>query len=335
MDLFWQFINSISASFFGWQSRLAVFYLCLTVVIVYVLWLKRGKKGSFASFVFPKETYLHKSNLVDIKVFLFNTLLAVLGLFAMVSMIPAMTVLSLEAMMEISGRARVAPDTPVTWATSALATVIMILTLDFCKYWAHRLHHETAVLWPFHALHHSAEIMTPLTATRNHPMFLVLRSLIYTVIVGFVQALMLFSLMGEVDVLTIGSVNAGYFIFNALGANLRHSHVWLSYGPVLEHVFISPAQHHIHHSIDRKHYNKNYGEIFAFWDLMFGTLYVPRSYEKITYGLSDENSERIEQPYPTLRAALLHPFGDAWRALWKGTSRDPSRAADAQQKTVT
>nr|WP_255698883.1 sterol desaturase family protein [Yoonia sp. I 8.24] len=199
----------------------------------------------------------------------------------------------------------------------------MILTLDFCKYWAHRLHHETSILWPFHALHHSAEVMTPLTATRNHPVFLIVRGAIYSIVVGIVQALILFLIIGKIEVLTIGTVNAGYFIFNVLGSNLRHSHVWLSYGRVLEHVFISPAQHHIHHSIELKHYNKNYGEVFAIWDLIFGTLYVPKTYEKLSFGLSDMNGERIEQPYPNLRSALLHPFIDSWQALWAGTSRDP------------
>jgi sterol desaturase/sphingolipid hydroxylase (fatty acid hydroxylase superfamily) len=88
---------------------------------------------------------------------------------------------------------------------------------------------------------------------------------------------------------------------------------------VLEHILISPAQHHIHHSIERKHYNKNYGEVFAIWDLMFGTLYVLKGYEKLSFGLSDQNGERIEQPYPNLRSALLHPFADSWHALKKGT----------------
>lgn len=56
---------------------------------------------------------------------------------------------------------------------------------------------------------------------------------------------------------------------------------------------------------------------------MFGTLYVLREHEKLEFGLSNIKGERIEQPYPTLRSALIHPFADSWKALWKGTSRDP------------
>lgn len=320
MDLLEQFLSTLMVFATDLKSRLAIFYLCATILLVYVIWRVRGRPKSFVAFLFPKEVYLHKSNLVDIKVFLFNSFLSAAGVLTAVTMTPLMTIAVLEFLQGMTGGGMASVE--ATWGKTALATVIMILTLDFCKYWAHRLHHEVSVLWPFHALHHSAEIMTPLTATRNHPVFLILRALLFTVIVGVVQAFMLFFLMGKIDILTIGTVNAGYFIFNVLGSNLRHSHVWLSYGPVLEHVFISPAQHHVHHSIDRKHYNKNYGEVFAIWDLLFGTLYVPKSYEDITYGLSDQNSQRIEQPYPNLRSALFHPFVDSWRALRKGAARE-------------
>lgn len=324
MDILNQLYQPVLYSFTSLGSRLAVFYLCLTILIVAVLWIVRGRQGSFISYLLPKDVYLHKSNIVDIKIFLFNSFLAGMGLFAVVTMTPLMTLAVLNALLTLTGGSTAPVD--MTTAKLAFATLIMVLSLDFCKYWAHRLHHETSILWPFHALHHSAEIMTPLTANRNHPMFLVLRALLNTVVVGSVQALMLFLLMGKIEILTIGTVNAGYFIFNALGANLRHSHVWLSYGPVLEYIFISPAQHHIHHSIEKKHFNKNYGEVFAIWDLMFGTLYVLRSYEKLTFGLANAKGEPIEQPYPNLRSALLHPFADSWRALWKGTSRDPKMA---------
>ncbi len=333
MELLQQFFSSVLMNFTSLQSRLAAFYLLLTVLIVAVLWLARGRPTSFVAYLLPKEVYLHKSNLVDIKIFLFNSLLSASGLFAAVTMTPLMTTKVLNGLLTLTG-ASIAP-VELTFGKLALATLIMILTLDFCKYWAHRLHHEAAILWPFHALHHSAEIMTPLTANRNHPVFIVLRLLIYTVVVGIVQALVLFLLMGKIEILTIGAVNAGYFMFNALGSNLRHSHVWLSYGRVLEHVFISPAQHHIHHSIERKHFNKNYGEVFAIWDLMFGTLYVPKSYEALTYGLVSNSGKPIEQPYPNLRSALLHPFADSWRALWKGTSRDPRRASIAEEQSAS
>jgi hypothetical protein len=36
--------------------------------------------------------------------------------------------------------------------------------------------------------------------------------------------------------------------------NLQHSHVWLSWGRALEHVFVSPALHQIHNSTGPRHF---------------------------------------------------------------------------------
>jgi sterol desaturase/sphingolipid hydroxylase (fatty acid hydroxylase superfamily) len=332
MEMLQALAQEVHHTFTNWDSRLAFFYMCITVLMVYAIWIMRGRPGRFLTFLLPRETYLHKSNLVDIKIFLCNSLISVLGLFTALSVAPIVTAGLLDAMVSLTGVG--ASDGAATFGKMALVTLVILLTNDFCTYWVHRIHHETSILWPFHAVHHSAEVMTPLTVTRKHPIYNVFSTAARGVLLGVAQALMLFAFVGQVDVLSIGTVNAAYFVFNALGSNLRHSHVWLSYGPVLEHIFISPAQHHIHHSIERKHYNKNYGEVLAIWDLLFGTLYVPQSYEAISYGLSDENGDRIEQPHPTLRAALVTPFVESWQALWKGTSKDRQMQPETQRGAI-
>ncbi len=53
----------------------------------------------------------------------------------------------------------------------------------------------------------------------------------------------------------------------------------------------SPAQHQIHHSKAPRHLDKNFGFIFAFWDVWFGSLYVPRAKEQIEVGLPDDQDE--------------------------------------------
>ena len=310
-----EFMDDLGITMLGhllsWESRMGLVYLAATLVIAYALWHYRGRPASFLRWVFPAKIYLHKSNLVDIKVFLFNTVFGVLGFFAVIGFATAMSHGTIGVLSDWFAKPDL-PAEPTLWR-SALATLIMILTLDFCKYWAHYIHHENRLLWPFHSVHHSAEVLTPLTAYRNHPVFLLIRDVIYSVVVGIVQGVMLFALMGEISLVTIGSANAGYVIFNMLGSNLRHSHIWLSYGPLLEHIFISPAQHQIHHSSALKHHNKNYGEVFAFWDWMFGTLYVPKEHEILEFGLADGQGNPIEQPHPTLAAALFHPFVESWK----------------------
>jgi hypothetical protein len=54
----------------------------------------------------------------------------------------------------------------------------------------------------------------------------------------------------------------------------------------------------------------------------------------LQYGLSDENGNRIAQPHPTLRDALVVPFVECWETLWKGTSRDPDLKHPAKKEAA-
>lgn len=38
-----------------------------------------------------------------------------------------------------------------------------------------------------------------------------------------------------------------------------------------EYIFITPSQHRVHHAINPEYIDKNMGQIFSFWDRMFGT----------------------------------------------------------------
>ena len=90
---------------------------------------------------------------------------------------------------------------------------------------------------------------------------------------------------------------------------------------MLEHILISPAQHQVHHSVATKHHDKNYGSIFAIWDWMFGTLYVPKTVETLTFGVSDGTGKPMDQPYPTLMAAMVLPFKESGQAIRRRLSQ--------------
>jgi sterol desaturase/sphingolipid hydroxylase (fatty acid hydroxylase superfamily) len=199
------------------------------------------------------------------------------------------------------------------WHPLAIAALILIV-IDFCTYWVHRIHHETPILWPFHSLHHSAEVLTPITVFRKHPIYDLFSDVARGILLGGVLGLILGLFVGSVSAMAVFNVNIFYFLFNVLGSNFRHSHIWFSYGRRLEHILISPAQHQIHHSLDVAHHNKNYGEVLAIWDWMFGTLYVPQREEVLSFGLADEHGRRLEQPHPSLWRSLWVPVRDAWRA---------------------
>jgi sterol desaturase/sphingolipid hydroxylase (fatty acid hydroxylase superfamily) len=186
--------------------------------------------------------------------------------------------------------------------------LLLVIGADFATYWFHRVFHEVSWLWPIHALHHSAEELNPVTAYRHHPVFEVFGAIVASLMAGAVQGLLLAFVVGSFDVAVVGGANVFFAVFNVLGANLRHSHVWLHYPNPLGYFLISPAQHQIHHSIDPRHHNRNYGEVLAIWDWMFGTLYVPEGYEEIRFGLGDGKGGRIAQPHPNLKSALVTPL---------------------------
>lgn len=328
------FGNELIGMLFDPGQRLSALYLVTAIILAVGLWVFSGRRKSLRDWLIPRDVYTHRSNLLDIKLFITNKFFSFVGLFGTLFFPTAIAYSMLSMLSRLTG----ADPSSVTdvWTRAFLATVIIVMATDFCKYWAHRWHHELKALWPFHAVHHSADVLTPLTVMRSHPLETMIRNLLITAIVGAVQGIVLFLLIGRIDIVTIGGANALYFVFNALGANLRHSHIWLSYGRVMEHIFISPAQHQIHHSVAVEHHDKNYGSMFALWDWMFGTLYIPQQKEELRFGVSDAEGNPKPQPYETLAAALFAPFRESWQALRKDnadTSVPSSPAPTAGQMT--
>ncbi len=305
-------------------------YLVATVVIAFIIWRARGGRTGFIRYLLPKELYRHPSTMLDIKITLFNFLIMATGIFSVLYVAPVITFWALNALGGLGST-----QTPIeTGLMRGLAVALIIfLTQDFCRFLNHYLHHKHPALWPFHAVHHSAEVLTPITYMRAHPVYYVIQRLMMSVLIGLIQALVLFLLVGQIEFWVIYSSTLAFSAYIFFGGHLRHSHIRLSYGRVLEHILISPAQHQIHHSSDRAHFDKNFGEVFAIWDWMFGTLHIPDGKEELVYGISDAAGRRIAQPYPTLRAALLKPFSESATA-WRGN--DPyAKTADATDDPAT
>lgn len=307
----WSLMPFDGASRLHWTG-LAAFFLLGTGA--WLIARRQGRaegKGGLADFLVPRHMYLSQSSLVDVKVYLANKLiepaltLAASGI--QVSLI--VFVAGLVGTGVHSGEGGTLP-----WPMLALATLLATMAGDLAYYVTHRAHHETAILWPFHKLHHSAEHLTPLTAKRNHPVYELIAGIVSAFFVAPVIGL-IFGLMGVYDTMTVLGLSVFILAFNAAGGALRHSHIWLDYGPVLDRIFISPAQHQIHHSCAVKHHDRNYGLIFALWDWMFGTLYIPEGREDLVFGVADAHGVREPQVHTSLASAYLVPFAEASEAL--------------------
>ncbi len=183
--------------------------------------------------------------------------------------------------------------------------------MDFGLWLGHYLLHKVPVLWEFHKVHHSAEVLTPLTAGRVHPLEDAINILFSGIFGGVALALCRFALGPKAEMFGVFQLNAVVMVFYLFGFHLRHSHIWLPYKGLLGKLLISPAHHQLHHSVARRHWDKNFGFIFAIWDWMFGTLYGVDKHETIQIGMNGFE----EGEYHSVRAMYLLPFGKAWQRI--------------------
>jgi sterol desaturase/sphingolipid hydroxylase (fatty acid hydroxylase superfamily) len=263
-------------------------------------------------FLFPPQVYRHRSARVDYAVFLLNRILTPAVLITRLwtgASLAAGTTALLVTVLGVPAHATLSAVWPGFWGV-ALFTLISALVFDFADYLSHALHHRIPLLWEFHKLHHSAEVMTPITTARVHPVEQIVGALVPTPIVGLFTGIVGYALAQPPQPLLFFGAQAVPVLFFAAGYHLRHSHVWLSWGWAVGHLLISPAQHQIHHSRAAEHWNRNYGFVFAIWDWMFGTLYVPRGRETLRFGIADEPAL-----HGTVWAAYVDPVRNAVRLI--------------------
>src|SRR6056297_395478 len=164
MEILANFVRDIVSLPFNMHLRISAFYLLCTIALAAIIWFLRGRPEGFLRWLLPRGVYRHRSNLLDIKLFFAGRLLDVVGLVGAV-FFPALVALGVLMFLTSLTGAPYEPP-PLTGMRMLAATIIIVMAGDFCKYWAHRWHHEIPILWPFHAVHHSADVLTPLTVMR-------------------------------------------------------------------------------------------------------------------------------------------------------------------------
>ena len=190
-------------------------------------------------------------------------------------------------------------------------TLAFFVAYDFGRFVAHSLLHDIPFLWEFHKVHHSAEVLTPMTAFRVHPVDLLVMVWVPALLTGLMT--WIFNLMSPsaVPLYTFLGLHVLIWAFNLID-NLRHSPVWLTYGPMLGKWLISPAHHQLHHSIEPRHLGCNRGFDIALWDRLYGTLYVPsEAPERFRMGLGDGTEEHWNK----LLTMYFRPFAENLRRL--------------------
>lgn len=294
---------------FHWMYLVACLVIAAAIFAVRAARSNRSLRG-LTAYLFPKEIYRNPSAAIDLQLFIVNKIVSPVRLFIPYMSTAFVAAYVTSAMAHAFGES--GPILPVNVVTMALFTIGLVAALDLGEYITHRLHHQVPVLWEFHKVHHSAEVLTPMTVQRMHPMYSVLDIVIRSLVAGPFQGLFAYATAGEVDAYTILGANVIMAVYYAAGSHLRHSHIWWSWGPVVSRIVISPAQHQVHHSYLPRHLDKNFGEVFAIWDWVWGTLYVPKGQEDLKLGVGGE------QPHRTLWQAYTVPFIEAARLIRRG-----------------
>jgi sterol desaturase/sphingolipid hydroxylase (fatty acid hydroxylase superfamily) len=290
-------------------------------VFAFVRHERRAGHAGLLRFLFPKHIYLHRSARIDYAVFLINRVFSPAVLITRLWTATSIATVTTGLLIASFGAHErvMASGLGIAVAT----TLIFALVTDFGDFLSHALHHRIPVLWEFHKLHHSAEVLTPVTVSRLHPIEQVVGAFISTTIGGLTLGITGYFFLAQPEPILFFGTQAVSFAFMAAGSHLRHSHVWLSWGPVLERLVISPAQHQVHHSVAPEHLDRNYGFVFALWDWMFGTLYVPRAKETLTFGLGVGARE-----HATVWAAYVDPFKAAARVVGRWLTPGTRGVAD-------
>jgi sterol desaturase/sphingolipid hydroxylase (fatty acid hydroxylase superfamily) len=252
------------------NKRIYFIYLLSAIILAVPVFLHSSTSRSivaFVQFVVPKPIYTHQSAKHDYALLVINKLIkSALFPFIVISMAPVAIGVS-SALEYVFGYIEPIALSGVT--IIAVFTVLLFIFDDFTRFLLHYLLHKVPALWEFHKVHHSALVLTPFTIYRSHPIESLFYAFRMAITQGFVVGLCYYFFGPTLKMYDILGANAFVFLFNFFGSNLRHSHIWLSWGDKVENIFISPAQHQIHHSDNPKHFDRNFGSALALWDRLF------------------------------------------------------------------
>jgi sterol desaturase/sphingolipid hydroxylase (fatty acid hydroxylase superfamily) len=140
-----------------------------------------------------------------------------------------------------------------------LAVPVAVLLLDLVIYGQHVVFHAVPVLWRLHRMHHADLECDVTTGLRFHPGEIVLSMVIKFAAILALGAMPLAVLIFEVLLNATSMFNHG---------NVRLP-LWLD--RVLRVIVVTPEMHRVHHSIDRRERDSNFGFNLPWWDRLFGT----------------------------------------------------------------
>jgi sterol desaturase/sphingolipid hydroxylase (fatty acid hydroxylase superfamily) len=146
--------------------------------------------------------------------------------------------------------------------------VVGLLVYDFCYYWLHRAGHTVALFWAAHVVHHQSEDYNLSTALRQTGTGWLVGWVFYLpmALLGFPP--LVFGTVALIDLLY------QFWVHTQQIGKLGWFDRW----------FCSPSNHRVHHAVNAKYLDKNYGGILIIWDRLFGSFVEEDDAEPCVYG---------------------------------------------------
>ncbi|GAA4275298.1 sterol desaturase family protein [Aquimarina mytili] len=180
--------------------------------------------------------------------------------------------------------------------SSVLVYFLTFIGLDFVGYWSHRFNHTINLFWNRHIIHHSSEEFNLACALRQSI------SAIVSIYFFLYIPLALLGIPANVIALVAPIHLFAQFWYHTRLVNKMG---------FLEYIIVTPSHHRVHHAINDEYLDKNYSQIFIFWDRLFGTFQEELPDKPPVYG--------VKKPVNTWNPFLInfmHAWGilkDAWR----------------------
>ncbi len=227
----------------------------------------------------PLEKWIPAEPLVSpnaIKVDVIYTLIHRLGLFKLFMFFTFENLIETAfGMLRVQGLPTFNLDAvwPGVTDTAVVSFVIYLVVFDAVNYFIHRGQHQFNAWWALHSLHHSQRQMTMWTDNRNHLLDDIVTALVLSIVAKLI------------------GVGPGQFValiaIGQLSENFQHANIKCSFGWLGDRLWVSPRFHRLHHSVGIGHESAgrqtlgghNFGVLFPWWDMMFGTVDFSHRYD--------------------------------------------------------
>lgn len=144
--------------------------------------------------------------------------------------------------------------------------VLALIFYDLCYYWQHRAGHVVALFWAAHVAHHQSQHYNLSTALRQTSSGAFLGWIFYLPMALAGVPPLVMGTVAMIDLLY------QFWVHTEQVGKLGWFDRW----------FCSPSNHRVHHAVNDRYIDKNYGGILVLWDRLFGSF--QEEHEKCVYG---------------------------------------------------